>query len=115
MPSALEALLRAKPQEVRSISSIETVSPTTGESTMAKVVFETPAHTMAFGPAWASPAPSSPPISAWLEEEGMPFHQVMTFHTIAPASAPNTTCGVTTSLLMMPLPTVSATFSPKVQ
>ena len=45
----------------------------------------------------------------------MPFHQVMTFHTIAPASAPNTTCGVTISLLMMPLPTVSATLSPKVQ
>jgi hypothetical protein len=54
-------------------------------------------------------------MRAWLDEDGMPFHQVMTFHVIAPTSAPKITAGVTTSLSMMPLPTVSATLSPKVQ
>src|SRR3954453_10692878 len=60
-------------------------------------------------PACAMPAPTMPPTSAWLEDDGMPFTQVTTFQNTAPTSAPNTTAGVTTSLLMRPLPIVSAT------
>ena len=60
-------------------------------------------------PEWATPAPISPPTSAWLEDEGMPFSQVTTFQNMAPMSAPNTTAGVTRSLSIKPLPIVSAT------
>ena len=43
----------------------------------------------------------------------MPNHHVITFHAIAPVSAPNTTTWSATSGSMMPLPTVLATCSPK--
>jgi hypothetical protein len=36
-------------------------------------------------------APTMPPINACDELEGMPYHQVITFQTMAPNSAPNTT------------------------
>ena len=55
------------------------------------------------------PAPSRPPIRAWLLLEGMPSTQVIRFQAIAPISAPNTTAGVMMSAEMMPLPIVSAT------
>ena len=60
-------------------------------------------------PACATPAPTSPPTSAWLDDDGMPFSQVTTFQNIAPTSAPKTTAGVTRSLSIRPLPIVSAT------
>ncbi len=60
-------------------------------------------------PAWATPAPTIPPTSAWLDDDGMPLSQVTTFQNIAPTSAPNTTAGVTRSLSISPLPIVSAT------
>jgi len=41
-------------------------------------------------PALATAAPTSPPISACDDEDGMPYHQVMTFQAIAPTSAPKT-------------------------
>ena len=115
VPSAVRAEARENNQDDSSISSIETTRPITGESTMAEVVEVTPFHTIAPVPACIVPAPSSPPIKAWLDDEGIPRHQVMTFHVIAPTSAPKITCGVITSLSMMPLPTVSATFRPKVK
>ena len=43
--------------------------------------------------------------------DGMPYHQVITFQTIAPTSAPKTTCWSTTPGSTMPLPTVAATLS----
>ena len=42
------------------------------------------------------PAPSRPPISACELLDGMPSHQVMTFQTIAPISAPKITAASTT-------------------
>src|SRR3954451_18354005 len=60
-------------------------------------------------PACATPAPISPPTSAWLDEEGIPLTHVTMFQNIAPTSAPNTTAGVTRSLTIRPLPIVSAT------
>lgn len=60
-------------------------------------------------PAWATPEPIIPPTSAWLDEEGSPFSQVMTFQNMAPTSAPNTTAGVIRSLSISPWPIVSAT------
>src|SRR5690606_22560107 len=89
--------------------------PIIGERKMAKIVFVVPDDSTAPKPLWAMPAPSSPPISAWLDEEGMPLSQVITFQAMAPISAPNTTAGLTTSLSMIPLPTVPATWSPPIQ
>ena len=85
--------------------------PIIGERKIAKIVSTVFLDSTAPSPAWAIPAPSSPPSSAWLELEGMPLIQVTTFQNIAPISAPKTTPGVTMSLLMMPLPMVSATCS----
>ena len=42
-------------------------------------------------PALAITAPTMPPISACDELDGMPYHQVTRFQTIAPISAPKTT------------------------
>lgn len=59
----------------------------------------------------ASAAPTSPPTSACVDEEGSPRYQVATFHPIAPASPANTTsstaapCGISITAA-----TVLATF-----
>src|SRR3546814_11150111 len=72
-------------------------------------VLLSPAHWMPSNPACATPAPTMPPTSAWLDEEGMPLSQVTMFKNIAPTSAPNTTAGVTRSLSISPAPIISAT------
>jgi hypothetical protein len=60
---------------------------------MAEVVEVTPFHTIAPVPACITPEPRRPPISAWLDEDGMPRHQVITFQVIAPTRAPKITWG----------------------
>ena len=59
----------------------------------------------------ASAAPISPPMRAWVDEEGRPNHQVMRFHPMAPMRAANTTTRpcVPVGVAIMPLPTVTAT------
>jgi hypothetical protein len=41
----------------------------------------------ASNPAFATPAPTIPPMSAWELDDGMPANQVTTFQTIAGQSA----------------------------
>src|SRR3984893_7537476 len=94
-------------------STIASTNPASGESTIAALVLITPGQTMAEIPALAQPAPRSPPTSACEDDEGMPRPQVIRFHTIAPASAPNTTRGSTIEASMMPVPSVCATCKPK--
>ena len=53
-----------------------------------------------------------PPISACELDDGIPAHQVMAFHTMAPIRAPNTTASVTKFGSTSPLPTVLATLTP---
>ncbi len=89
--------------------------PIMGDSRMAEAVLITPGQTMPSSPARATPAPTNPPISAWLEDDGVPRHHVTTFQNMAPTSAPKITCGSTMSLSMIPLPMVSATFRPKMK
>src|SRR6478735_578678 len=62
----------------------------------------------------ASAAPTMPPISAWLDEDGRPNHQVSRFHRIAPSNAQVRICEVitTTSALTMPVEIVFATAVP---
>jgi hypothetical protein len=42
-------------------------------------------------PTFATPAPTNPPISACEELDGIPYSHVMTFHAMAPTSAPKIT------------------------
>src|SRR3546814_8858956 len=77
------------------MTSIDSSMPSSGERKMAMTVLFSPAHWMPSNPAWATPAPTMPPTSAWLDEDGIPLSQVTMFQNIAPTSAPNTTAGVT--------------------
>src|SRR2546421_10761986 len=63
----------------------------------------------------SSVAPTSPPISACDDDEGMPKYQVIRFHTIAPARPANTSPSplIPLGALITPLPTVAATLPPK--
>ncbi len=78
-----------------------TEKPMRGEPTRGTRTLRTrPWKFTALGPAWAQPAPMSPPMRAWDEDEGMPNHQVKKFQKMAPTRAastrmwqPSTTCG----------------------
>ena len=83
--------------------------PTTGDSTIAASVFDSPLQTAAERPALAMPAPTSPPISACELDEGMPSAQVIKFQTIAPISAAKITAASMIEGSMMPVPMVLAT------
>src|ERR1700712_3425487 len=74
--SAPAGVNRRKPHDVIRTSNSAMIMPSVGERTMAMAVFDTPDQTIAPNPALAVPAPSSPPTSAWLDEDGMPNHQV---------------------------------------
>src|SRR3989338_9285248 len=87
--------------------------PNSGDRMMATEVLISPLAMIALQPALASAAPPSPPTSACDEEEGMPNHQVMTFHEMAPHSAPKITALSMMAGDTMPEPTVWATCSPK--
>src|SRR3546814_12253603 len=95
-----------------STSSIASTSPSAGEPTIASTVLVTPLHSTVASPALESPAPSNPPISAWLDEDGMPSTQVLTFQTLATVSALNKNCASTTSGLLIPPPLVVAACNP---
>ena len=63
-----------------------------GELTSGRTtLLTTPSTCSVAGPPPAIDAPSSPPISAWLDELGMPSRQVIRFQTIAPTRAAMTT------------------------
>ena len=61
-----------------------------GQREVVGSILEGKAETIELTPALAVPAPSRPPIRAWLDEEGMPSSQVIRFQLIAPISAPST-------------------------
>ena len=64
-------------------------------------------------PAFATPAPAKPPISACEDEVGSPQCQVIRSHTMAPISPARMTHWSTISACTTPLPTVVATCTPK--
>ena len=61
---------------IRYIAMNAITNATSGLAMMAMAVFSTLPQLMASVPPAASPAPTRPPISAWLEEDGIPTHQV---------------------------------------
>ena len=52
------------------------MNATSGEAMIATAVFCTADQSMASSPPADRPAPTSPPMSAWLDDEGIPIHQV---------------------------------------
>ena len=60
----------------------------------------------------ATAAPTSPPMSACVDDDGRPSHQVSRFQMIPPIRAEKTITRpcVPAGVEMMPLPTVAATF-----
>src|SRR5260370_13076311 len=63
----------------------------------------------------ASPAPTSPPMRAWVDDDGNPKRQVTMFHAIAPSTAAKTTASPAgpPGGLMMPLPPACAAPVPR--
>ena len=80
---------------------------------MATPILVKPPQRLAPNPALATPAPASPPISAWELLEGSPTCQVSTFQVVAPISAPKITRVSTRPGSITPVPTVFATLRPK--
>src|SRR5437868_8214349 len=110
--STANGVERTESHDTMATSTSASRKPTIGDSTMAINVLDRPLHTAAERPAFATPAPTRPPISACELEEGMPSARVIRFQTMAPTSAAKITAAVTTSGAMMPLPMVSATCVP---
>src|SRR3954453_920908 len=98
--------------------------PAIGEMTIGMTILSRmPPHftvAPAAGAAPASPpvgagggAPrATPPMSAWEDEDGRPYHQVSMFQPVAPIRAAPTRIRpcMPDGASMMPLPTVAATF-----
>src|SRR5580698_9609598 len=111
--STVRGLARLNAHDTVSTRSNARKKPNSGESTMKAPVVKSPGHTIELSPALATPAPTSPPISACELLEGMPYHQVTRFQEMAPTRAPKITCASITSADTMPTPTVRATWTPK--
>src|SRR5579884_913018 len=83
-----------------------------GESTAGRTTLDTtPCQSTACPPAAASVAPTTPPISACEELDGMPKNQVARFHRMPPTRPANTTVGVTRWLCTRPPAIVAATLN----
>src|SRR4051812_44847069 len=85
--------------------------PMTGETTIGTTTLSRmPFHSTVCADAIA--APTRPPISACDDDDGRPKYHVTRFHVIAPTSAAKTMVKpcVPLGVLMMPPPTVAATF-----
>src|SRR4051794_9992493 len=83
-----------------------------GDSSAGRMTFATrPCQWMAEVPAAASVAPTTPPISACDELDGMPRYQVARFQKMPPARPANTTVSVTPVEFTSPLAIVAATLN----
>src|SRR5881396_941798 len=80
---------------------------------MKIAVLVSPGRITAPVPLWQTAAPTSPPIRAWEEEVGRPSHHVRRFQEIAPTRAERRTWLLTASETMIPLPTIFATATPR--
>src|SRR5687768_1627885 len=70
------------------MKSAATIKPMMGEKMSGSTtLLNKPDQTTLPVPSAAIPAPTMPPISAWLEEEGIPKYHVMRFQVIAPIRA----------------------------
>src|SRR3954452_25508443 len=93
-----------------SISRNAPKKPISGENAPGTITFShTPFHCTPLEPDYTNAAPRRPPISACVELEGKPSHQVARFQAIAPISAASTVFSVARPVSISPWPTVFAT------
>ena len=85
--STANGVERTDSQDTIATSTSASRNPTSGDSTIASSVLDSPLQTAAEIPAFAMPAPTRPPISACELDEGIPSAQVIRFQTMAPTSA----------------------------
>jgi hypothetical protein len=106
---------RRKIQSTASITRYPSTSPTTGDTSIGMTTFSTMPPQSTCPPLASRVAPTSPPISAWDEDDGMPNRQVVRFHAIAPIRPASTTDrpGRPEGSVTTPLPTVAATLPPR--
>ena len=84
----------------------------TGASSAGTATFDTtPVQSTPLVPTAASTAPMMPPMSAWLDDDGMPRYHVKTFQTIAPTSPAKMISSVTSPWVTIPLAIVAATLT----
>ena len=95
------------------MSSSPTVKPMIGDPTKGMSTLPTmPSTCHEPSPAEMNAAPSSPPMSAWLDDDGIPSRQVRRFQMMAPTSAAAITDCDSTFVSMSPVPMVPATAVP---
>src|SRR6202047_1554238 len=111
--STASGVERTNTQETASTSSPARKKPSAGDRTIPAPVMPSPFQTIAAKPAFMIPAPAMPPIRACELLEGSPSHHVKRFQQSPPINAPNITAASITSSATIPVPTVSATCSPK--
>src|ERR1700729_2218914 len=110
--STANGVERTDAQDTIATNTSASRNPTSGDSTIASNVFDSPLQTAADSPALAMPPPTNPPISACEEDDGMPNPQVIRFQTMAPTRAAKITCVSMMLGSTMPVPMVRATLSP---
>src|SRR6188768_1464317 len=79
--STANGVERTESQDTTATSTSANRNPTSGDNTIASSALDKPLQTAAERPAFAIPAPTSPPISACELDEGMPSAQVIRFQT----------------------------------
>src|SRR3954453_22484092 len=79
--STANGVERTEAHDTITTSIIASKKPTSGDSTIASKVFDKPLQTAADMPAFATPPPTNPPISACEPEDGMPKPHVIRFQT----------------------------------
>src|SRR5260370_31865384 len=82
---------RTGAQDTIATSTSASKNPTSGDSTIAANVFDSPPQTAAEIPALAIPAPTSPPITACELQDGTPNPPATAFQPTPPINAANIT------------------------
>src|SRR6266545_1252310 len=104
-----------KAHKTASIIRYPSRNPTSGETTIGIATFSPKPAQWTLLPAASRVAPTRPPSSAWVEEDGRPKYQVIRFQAMAPITPAKTTDRLArpTGRVTRSLPTVSATPLPK--
>ena len=99
-------------RNMRPIKIQPTIRPMIGATNKGRTLYRTPRPRIAWGPLMISVAPTTPPISAWVDEDGMPRHQQKTFHSTAAIMAITMVFSVTAFESTKPVVMERATAAP---
>ncbi len=104
---------RRKMLKITTMSSSAAMKPTIGDPTRGRSTLPPmPERFHEPTPAATAADPSRPPMSAWLDELGIPSRQVMRFQVMAPTRAAAITVWLSACVVIRPPPIVFATAVP---